>query len=49
MYGSETWVHSQKEMNKIQTAEMRFPGKVNVCIRLLRNEDMRAELNMRVV
>jgi hypothetical protein len=48
MNGSETLVHSQKEMNKIQTAEMRFPRKGKVCTRLyrLRNEDTRAELNM---
>jgi hypothetical protein len=44
MCGSETWVHSQKEMNKIQTAEMRFLRKVKGCTRLDRiiNEDIRA-------
>jgi hypothetical protein len=34
MYDSETWAHSQKEMNKIQTAEMRFLRKVKGCARL---------------
>jgi hypothetical protein len=47
-YGSETWVHSQKEMNKIQKAEMRFLRKVKGSARLRRihNEDIRAELNI---
>jgi hypothetical protein len=46
MYGSETWVHSQKEMNRIQTAEMKFLRKVKRCSRLDRtsNEDIRVEL-----
>jgi hypothetical protein len=48
MYGSETWVHSQKEMNKIQTAEMLFLRKVKLCTRLdrIRNENIRTELNI---
>jgi hypothetical protein len=44
MFGSETWVHSQKEVNNIQTAEMRFLRKVKGCTRSDRiiNEDIRA-------
>jgi hypothetical protein len=51
MYGSETWAHSQKEMNKIQTAEMWFLRKVRGCTRLDRicNEDIRAELNIYII
>jgi DNA/RNA endonuclease YhcR with UshA esterase domain len=48
MHGSETWVHSQKEMNKIQAAEMRFLRKTKGCTRLdrTRNENIRAQLNI---
>ena len=28
LYGSETWVPKQKEINKIQSAEMKFLGIV---------------------
>jgi electron transfer flavoprotein alpha/beta subunit len=39
--------NSQKEINKIQTAEMRFLRKAKECTRLdrIRNEDIGAELN----
>jgi hypothetical protein len=45
MYDSETWAHSQEEMNKIQTAEMRFLRKVKGCVRLdrIRNDGIRAD------
>jgi hypothetical protein len=48
MHGSETWVHSQKERNKIQTAEMRFLRKTKGCTRLdrTRNENIRIQLNI---
>lgn len=48
MYGSESWVPSQKEVKKIQTAEMRFLRRVQGCTLLdkIRNEDIRAELNV---
>jgi hypothetical protein len=48
MYGCETWAHSQKGMNKIQTAEMRFLRKVKGCtgLDIIIKEDIRADLNI---
>jgi hypothetical protein len=48
MYGCETWAHSQRGMNKIQTAEMRFLRKVKGCtgLDIIINEDIRADLNI---
>lgn len=48
MYGSETWTPTQTDLNKIQTAEMRFLRRVKGCSRLdhIRNQDIRNELHI---
>lgn len=45
MYGIEKWVPTQKDMSRIQAAEMRFLRKVKGCCRTerIRTEDIRAE------
>jgi hypothetical protein len=47
-YGSESWVISKNDKDKIQAAEMRFLRRVKSCTRAdrIRNVDIRAELNM---
>jgi hypothetical protein len=47
-YGSESWVTSKKDKDKIQAAEMRFRRRVKGCTRAdrIRNVDIRAELNI---
>jgi hypothetical protein len=47
-YGSESWVTSKKDKDKIQAAEMRFLRRVKGCTRTdrIRNVDIRAELNI---
>jgi hypothetical protein len=47
-YGSESWVTSKKDKDKIQAAEMRFLRRVKGCTRVdrIRNVDIRAELNI---
>jgi hypothetical protein len=47
-YGSESWVTSKKDKDKIQAAEMRFLRRVKGCTRAdrIRHVDIRAELNI---
>ena len=47
-YGSEVWVTSKKQEQRIQTQEMKFLRRVKGCTRLdrIRNEDIRRELNV---
>jgi hypothetical protein len=47
-YGSESWVTSKKDTDKIQAAEMRFVRRVKGCTRAdrIRNVEIRAELNI---
>jgi hypothetical protein len=47
-YGSESWVISKKDKDKIQAAEMRFLRRVKGCTRAdrIRNVDIRAKLNI---
>jgi hypothetical protein len=47
-YGSESWVTSKKDKDKIQAAKMRFLRRVKGCTRAdrIRNVDIRAELNI---
>lgn len=46
LYGSETWVLSKREKNRIRASEMRFLKAVKVCTRevRLKNKDVRREL-----
>jgi hypothetical protein len=50
-YGSESWVISKKDKDKIQAAEMRFLRRVKGCTRVdrIRNIDIRAELNIYII
>lgn len=47
-YGSESWITTQKDTNKLQTAEMRFLRRIKGCTRedRLRNEAIREELQI---
>jgi len=48
LYGSETWVTTQRDMTGLEAAEMRFLRSVTVCTRLdkIRSEDIRQELEI---
>ena len=51
LYGSETWVPTQKLNSKIQAAEMKFLRSVKGCTRMdkIRNDAIREELNIESV
>ena len=46
LYGSETWIQTQKYINKIQTAEMKFLRSIKGCSILgkIKNWEIRKEL-----
>ncbi|PSN46379.1 hypothetical protein C0J52_05731, partial [Blattella germanica] len=48
LYGSETWTHRRKDINKIEASEMRLLLAVKGCTRLdkLRSADIRTELKI---
>ncbi|PSN34078.1 hypothetical protein C0J52_25609 [Blattella germanica] len=48
LYGSETWTHRRKDINKIEESEMRFLRAVKGCTRLdkIRSADIRTELKI---
>jgi hypothetical protein len=48
LYGSETWVTTKRDMNRLEAAEMRFLRSVTGYTRLdkIRNEDIRQELKI---
>jgi hypothetical protein len=47
-YGSESWVISKEDKDKVQAAEMGFLRRVKGCARgdRIRNVDIRAKLNI---
>lgn len=51
LYGSENWVLRQKEINNIQSSEMKFLRAVKGCTRLehIRNESIREELEIKSI
>ena len=48
LYGCETWAPTKKQINRIQTEEMRFLRQVNGCTILekIKNDDIRNELKV---